>query len=329
MIKLIHGDCLEKMEDIPIKYIDLIVIDPPYNIKKANWDKFKSLKEYVDFMSLVFKHCERVLKDNGSFYFFHNDFLKMVELQNYININTKFVFNSLIHWIKPSFRPLSWKNPRETSNLRSWFNCVEYCLYYTFQDKTGLQQIEKEYIAPRNPFAIELKKARIKKGVSVNQVAEYGKFYGNVNHGGAVTNWEKGYNVPLECQWNILCKNLPIKRQEYEELRQEYEELRQEHESLRYVHNIDKSHNNIWESKEHNNGKYHPTQKPIDIIERIINTSSNENDIVLDFFMGSGTTGVACKRLNRNFIGIELDENYFNIAEKRINESVQSDLPGF
>lgn len=69
----------------------------------------------------------------------------------------------------------------------------------------------------------------------------------------------------------------------------------------------------------------HPTIKPVDIIENLIINSSKENDVVLDCFMGSGTTGVACKKLNRNFIGIELDENYFNIAKERINNIVRKD----
>ena len=64
----------------------------------------------------------------------------------------------------------------------------------------------------------------------------------------------------------------------------------------------------------------HPTQKPIELMEKLIKTYTNENDTVLDFTMGSGSTGVACKHLNRNFIGIELDNNYFQIATKRINE---------
>jgi site-specific DNA-methyltransferase (adenine-specific) len=63
----------------------------------------------------------------------------------------------------------------------------------------------------------------------------------------------------------------------------------------------------------------HPTQKPLELMEYLVKTYSNENDLVLDFTMGSGTTGVACKKLNRNFIGIELDENYFKIAKERIN----------
>jgi len=64
----------------------------------------------------------------------------------------------------------------------------------------------------------------------------------------------------------------------------------------------------------------HPTQKPVALMEYLIKTYTNENETVLDFTMGSGTTGVACKNLNRNFIGIEKDKNYFEIASKRIKE---------
>ena len=63
----------------------------------------------------------------------------------------------------------------------------------------------------------------------------------------------------------------------------------------------------------------HPTQKPVALMEYLIKTYTNEGDTVLDFTMGSGTTGVACVNTNRNFIGIELDPKYFNIAKERIN----------
>jgi DNA modification methylase len=71
-------------------------------------------------------------------------------------------------------------------------------------------------------------------------------------------------------------------------------------------------------ANEHNVGK-HPTQKPVPLMEYLIKTYTNENETVLDFTMGSGTTGVASKNLNRNFIGIEMDDIYFNIAKERIN----------
>ena len=66
------------------------------------------------------------------------------------------------------------------------------------------------------------------------------------------------------------------------------------------------------------NGKVHPTQKPIELLEWLIKTYSNENDLVLDNTMGSGSTGVACINLNRDFIGIEMDKSYFEIAKSRI-----------
>lgn len=65
----------------------------------------------------------------------------------------------------------------------------------------------------------------------------------------------------------------------------------------------------------------HPTQKPVELMEYLIKTYTNENEIVLDFTMGSGTTGVACQNTNRNFIGIEQDENYFKIAQDRIEQN--------
>ncbi len=68
-------------------------------------------------------------------------------------------------------------------------------------------------------------------------------------------------------------------------------------------------------------GSLHPTQKPVSLLEYLIKTYTNEGDVVLDNCMGSGSTGVACKNLNRSFIGIELDENYFNIAKERIDKA--------
>ena len=69
--------------------------------------------------------------------------------------------------------------------------------------------------------------------------------------------------------------------------------------------------------------RYHRTQKPVALLEYLIKTYTNEGDLILDFTMGSGSTGVACLNTNRKFIGIELDENYFNIAKERIEDTEQ------
>ena len=72
--------------------------------------------------------------------------------------------------------------------------------------------------------------------------------------------------------------------------------------------------------------RLHPTQKPVDLLEYLIKTYTNENDIVLDFTMGSGSTGVACVNTNRKFIGIELEEKYFEIAKERIEEAQNNNI---
>jgi len=77
-------------------------------------------------------------------------------------------------------------------------------------------------------------------------------------------------------------------------------------------------------SNANQNGRVHPTQKPVALMEYLIKTYTNEGDTVLDFTMGSGTTGVACANLDREFIGIELDDDYFKIAEKRIEDAVKA-----
>lgn len=74
---------------------------------------------------------------------------------------------------------------------------------------------------------------------------------------------------------------------------------------------------NLKDKKKYN----HPTIKPIELLEKLIRNSSKKGQTILDCFMGSGSTGVACKNLDRSFIGIELDDEYYNIAEKRISES--------
>ena len=96
--------------------------------------------------------------------------------------------------------------------------------------------------------------------------------------------------------------------------------------------NIDENGNRIYKKYEYktknnllsfsrDNNKVHPTQKPVPLIEYLIRTYTQEGETVLDFTMGSGTTGVACVNTGRDFIGIELDEKYFGVAEKRIKEA--------
>jgi DNA modification methylase len=83
----------------------------------------------------------------------------------------------------------------------------------------------------------------------------------------------------------------------------------------------DKYKSNVFEFKR-DRDNFHPTQKPVLLLEDLIKTFSNEEDNVVDLTMGSGSTGVACVNTNRNFIGIEMDEGYYKIAQTRINTAI-------
>lgn len=87
-----------------------------------------------------------------------------------------------------------------------------------------------------------------------------------------------------------------------------------------YTH---KNPTNLIEFDKVRKDNFHPTEKPIALLEYLIKTYTNENELILDNCMGSGSTGVACVNTNRDFIGIELDENYFNIAKQRIENAVK------
>ncbi len=107
----------------------------------------------------------------------------------------------------------------------------------------------------------------------------------------------------------------------YEELRLEYEDLRRKYEELRYTFNNQKTHHSVW-NYETVKQPQHPTQKPVDLIANIILHSSNEGDLVLDPFCGSGTTPVACVRTGRRYVGIDSDEGYCQIARQRVKQEL-------
>lgn len=318
--QLHQGDCLEVMKQIPDKSVDLVLIDPPYNIKKAEWDTWKTVDEYVEFMGKVFIEIQRVLKDNGSFYFFHNDFLQIVELQNWINKNTTFVFKSFLVWNKRyngSPRKYYFDNVIAGNVNRNHRQLSEYCLYYTFQDETGLSKVKHDV---NNFFTLREYSKNLQNYIGlnlkgINSVLGHRRSEHFFYH--SSTQWD----LCTKEVYNMLIDEFKINDwfgfRTYEDLRKEYEDLRKEYEDLRYVFNNQKTHHDILDF-EVAKKQGHITPKPVDLLEYLIKTSSNEGMIVLDCFMGSGSTGVACLNTNRNFIGIELNDKYFEIAKNRI-----------
>ncbi len=308
--QIICGDCLEVMKGLPEKSINLIVADPPYNIGKAKWDK---IKNYIDWMGAVFLECQRVLKDNGSFYWFHNDMMQIKDLMRWIEDNTQFVFKQFIVWNKrfPEARNKGFLDGFvETGGLRNYQQMAEYCLFYTFQDETGLSQIYdnrdcfitiKEY----------LRNERKKTGLTLDEI--------NILVGTASM---AGRHYFADSQWCFPIKEHYQKLQTTGFFNREYEDLRREYEDLRYTFNNQKTHHSVW-NYEVAKKLGHITPKPVAMIENIIKHSSNEGDIILDPFLGSGTTAIAALNTGRFFIGIEKEEKYVEIARKRIAEYTQ------
>lgn len=294
---------------LPDKCANLIIADPPYFQVKGDFDFiWKSFDEYLEDVEKWAKECKRILADNGTLFWYGS--AKRIAYAQVIFDKHFNLINSLV-WNKGSFMGLE-----ESEGLRSFAPCTERVLMYgsKAQDITGLSTIEKEYVAPRNPFALELKKARLKKGISINAVAEFGKFYGNVNHGGAVTNWERGYNVPLREQWKILCDNLPIERKEYEDLRKEYEELRRPFNNFMKLKEVFEFSN---EAAKTGNKYLHDTVKPERLTRALILTASKQDDLVIVPFSGSGTECAMSAKEGRRFIGFDIEEKYVKMGNQR------------
>jgi site-specific DNA-methyltransferase (adenine-specific) len=235
MIKLMQGDCLEKMKEIPDGSVDMVLADPPYGTTACKWDSVIPLEP-------MWEQLKRVIKPNGA--------IVMTASQPFTSVlvssNLK-MFKDCLVWKKNVAS--NFLNANRTHLKRH----EDVCIFYSKQPVYNKQHGEGDaYINKRSGKD------------------DSGDCYGNVSKRTDTKN--EGKRNPI----SVLEFNRET-------------------------------------------GK-HPTQKPVALMEYLIKTYTNEGETVLDFTMGSGTTGVAAKNLNRDFIGIELDETYFNIAKDRIND---------
>lgn len=310
--KIYNMDCMVGMKEIPDNSIDLIAIDSPYNIKIAEWDKWEKQEDYINWMGGIFKECQRVLKDSGSFYWFHNDMMQIKDLMVWLENNSDFVFKQFIVWNK-KFKGCSnngyLQGFIEPDMLRNYQKMAEYCLFYTFQDDTGLTAVKLDI----NNFSTLRRYFKdYQEALGLNKKQIMGKIGQSADH---PFRWNSSqWDMPTKKTYNELSK-LPLK---YEFVRKEYEDLRKEYEDLRYTFNNQKTHHSVW-NYEIAKRTGHITPKPVDMIENIIKHSSNAGDTVLDCFMGSGTTAIACIKNNRNFIGFEINKEYCELANARID----------
>jgi DNA modification methylase len=312
--KIYNEDCLQGMTKIPNKSINLIVIDPPYNIGKDYWD---NIDNYVEWMGKVFKECERVLKDNGSFYFFHNDFEQMAELQVWLKKNTEFKFKSLITWEKyQTNKQYYGRNILMQVNKvekRNYKQMNEYLLFYVLHDNDDTNPLLnpiKEYLRD------EIKKVR-NLGFTDIKLREMCDL--SLKGGGLLGHYwgKKQWSLPTEEHYKVF--------QQTGFFTKPYYRLKEEYMNNRYIFNFVETDITTTWLLPPDKKQGHITPKPIKLIEKIILHSSRKDDIVLDCFMGSGSTAIAAINTNRRYIGIERDITYFNLANKRIEEHLYDD----
>jgi site-specific DNA-methyltransferase (adenine-specific) len=247
-IKLLHGDCLELMKNIPDGSVDAIITDPPYGTTACKWDS-------VIPFDLMWEQLNRIIKPNGAIVLFGSEpFSSALRISNINNYKYDWIWEKS----NPANIALANKMPLKYHEIIS--------LFYFKQPIYNKQMIERDELG-------------IKRLKNKNNPI---RFKGSDIQGTSKT--KKDYDIN------------------------------------RYDENF-KNPSTILKFKV-DRGKHHPTQKPVELMEYLIKTYTNENETVLDFTMGSGTTGVAAVNTNRHFIGIEKDDKYFEIAKKRINDAL-------
>lgn len=230
-----HGDCLERMKEIPDGSVDMVLTDPPYGTTSCKWDSVIPLEP-------MWEHLKRIIKPNGA--------IVMTASQPFtttlIASNMK-MFKYCWVWEKTLGT-----NPMLTKK-QPFRKHEDICVFYFKQPTYNPQMVEgKPYTDTARESGLD-----------------------------AINGGTRGTKKAI--------KNT----------------------GTRYPSSVQKFSNG-------NNGNVHPTQKPVALMEYLIRTYTNECETVLDFTMGSGTTGVACGNTGRNFIGIEMDVDYFAIARQRI-----------
>lgn len=244
MIKLMHGDCLEVMRDIPNGSIDMVLTDPPYGTTACKWDS-------VIPFEFMWEQLKRVTKKNGA--------IVMTASQ-------------------PFTSALVMSNIGEFAH--TWVWSKRFAANFVQAKRQPLKDHEDVIVFGNNGKQPQYFPQMLDRDTPI----------------------KKGGNKP--------SKAIPIRQTE----------------AARDFGKTSKSYNkkhpttvsSLRFSSRDGRG-LHPTQKPVALMEYLIKTYTNEGETVLDFTMGSGTTGVAAKNLGRSFIGIELDDTYFNIAKERID----------
>ena len=300
-IRLMLGDCLERMKEIPDGSVDMILTDPPYgtiagagldgwNEKSTAWDVALAPADFLE-------HCNRLLRVNGALVLFSQEpYTSRLITEAHGNLP----FSYRMAWLKDHFANalIAKKAP------------VSY-----FEDV--LVFFKKYDTMAQHPLRDYAMRVLAHCGGSLKAInAELG--HRRAEHFFYIESTQFG--LCTEKTYRELCALYGIQGQEWFKPYAELKEIDRRFSRRFNLPEGQKFKPNVLRYKKDYDG-FHPTQKPVALLSDLIETYTNEGETVLDFTMGSGTTGVACVNTNRNFIGIELDQGYFDIACKRIEEA--------
>jgi len=308
-IDLRQGDTIEQMKLIPDNSIDAIICDLPYGTTACKWDTI------IPFDKL-WKQYKRIIKDKGQIILFGSEpFSSLLRTSNLEWYKYDWIWekNNAGNFQLVNYQPL-----KIHENISVFCNDTPNMIFSNIM-KENMKRIKLKQI--------DISKLQLSKN-------------GNIT--GWVTNKLNGSQLPTKEQWSKICKLFKIENK-YDELLEQVVyptyntytdeiniELSNKGKGGKLGHLSSENKRETYKQTKTNypksilrykrTNRYHPTEKPIELLEFLIKTYTNERDTILDNTMGSGSTGVACVNTNRNFIGIELDKSYFAIAKKRVEE---------
>jgi len=314
---LYKGDCLIESDKIESGTVDLILTDLPYGVVKMKesagnykvlntaetWDKAIEPKS-------IYEIANRILRKNGKMILFSQEPYTSRMITEAIP-NVPFSYRAV--WEKNDFANGLGVNKAMVSFYE---DILLFSKNHQKHDFEGMHPLRPYFKVIMDFIGLNLKQINNKLG---HRRAEH-TFYIDSTQYGLCT--EKTYLELIEVfEIDKIQGFKPFAKLKQIDTEYRTELLKQMNDQYQSTFNLwegNKYKSNILKYKKDYNG-YHPTQKPILLLEDLIKTFSNENDLVVDLTMGSGSTGVACKNTNRDFIGIEMNEQYFNIAQNRIN----------
>ncbi|MBA2853473.1 site-specific DNA-methyltransferase (adenine-specific) [Methanococcus maripaludis] len=322
--EIYNTDFFEGVKSLPDNSVDLIIADPPYYNIKGDFDFKLTFDEWKLLQKRMAEEFKRVLKLNGSILLYGH--ARNIAYQQVIFDELFFLENNLV-WHKTDCQ-----TRKNIKGYRCFAPVTERILFYSNEYRKNnnslVNPMYKEYVEVLTPiieyFMQEKEKIMKLKCLSTNGefirfMDEYTGSTTAARHYFSWSQWmfpsEKTYAKLQKIGNGVLEKEYPLFKKQYSELKTEFERTR------RYFVNSEHTDVLLFSQESHITRKYnHPTQKPPKLTKMLIESTTKPESLVLIPFAGSGVECACCKELQRNFIGFEIDEKYYEVSRNRINE---------